>query len=84
MTEYYSIQSSQYVIEHFGIKSMKWGPRRVVSSRGAARAQRKLTKLNKRMSESNSFINNYGANASMYGGRAAEYQRMARKAGLKG
>lgn len=33
---------------------------------------------------SNSFINNYGANASMYGGRAAEYQRMARKAGLKG
>lgn len=33
---------------------------------------------------SNSFINNYGANASMYGGRAAEYQRIARKAGLKG
>ena len=198
MTEYYSIQSSQDVIEHFGIKGMKWGQRRIVSSRGAARAQRKLTKLNKRMSDtamnrfmdefagsfqgldgqyrryqngrkiekqqakilsnkkgisykdaykqvrkpydgayhearnkwkeskskygkndprtlrdkmkyreelyrssrkdlmdksghyvhertmSNSFINNYGANASMYGGRAAEYQRMARKAGLKG
>ena len=198
MTDYYSIQSSQDVIEHFGIKGMKWGQRRVVSSRGAARAQRKLTRLNKRMTDtvgnrfkdefagsfqgldghyrrykngrkiekqqakilsnkkgisykdaykqvrkpydgayhaardkwkeskakygkndprtlrdkmkyreelyrssrkdlmdksgyyvhertmSNSFINNYGANASMYGGRAAEYQRMARKAGLKG
>ena len=26
--EYYSIQSSQDVIEHFGIKGMKWGQRR--------------------------------------------------------
>lgn len=198
MTEYYSIQSSQDVIEHFGIKGMKWGQRRVVSSRGAARAQRKLSKLNKRMSDtamnrfkdefagsfqgfdgqyrryqngrkiekqqakilsnkkgisykdaykqvrkpydgayhearnkwkeskakygkndprtkrdemklnqelyrssrkdlmdksgyyvhertmSNGFINTYGAKAGMYAGRAAEYQRMARKAGLKG
>lgn len=198
MTEYYSIQSSQDVIEHFGVKGMKWGQRRVISSRGAARAQRKLSKLNKRMSDTamnrfkdefagsfqgldgqyrryqngrkiekqqakilsnkkgisykdayaqvrkpydgaynaardkwkeskakygkndprtrrdkmkyneelykstrrdmtdksghyayertmtNSFINNYGARASMYAGRAAEYQRMARNAGLKG
>ena len=27
MTEYYSIQSSQDVIEHFGIKGMRWGIR---------------------------------------------------------
>ena len=46
MTDYYSIQSSQEVIEHFGIKGMKWGHRRVVSSRGAARAQKEwLEKL---------------------------------------
>lgn len=25
MVEYYSIQSSQDVIEHFGIKGMRWG-----------------------------------------------------------
>ena len=45
MTEYYSIQSSQDVIEHFGIKGMKWGSRRVISDRSARRAQRKLSKL---------------------------------------
>lgn len=28
MTEYISIQSSQDVIEHFGIKGMRWGQRR--------------------------------------------------------
>nr|DAD61687.1 MAG TPA: hypothetical protein [Caudoviricetes sp.] len=28
MTEYYSIQSSQDVIEHFGIKGMRWGHRK--------------------------------------------------------
>ena len=48
MTEYYSIQSSQDVIEHFGIKGMKWGQRRVISNRGAFRAKRKIKKLEKR------------------------------------
>lgn len=64
MTDYYSIQSSQDVIEHFGIKGSGY----YVHER----------------TMSNSFINKYGANASMYGGRAAEYQRIARKSGLKG
>lgn len=32
MTEYYSIQSSQDVIEHFGIKGMKWGRRRAANN----------------------------------------------------
>ena len=27
MTEYYSIQSSKDVIQHYGIKGMKWGVR---------------------------------------------------------
>ena len=51
MTEYYSIQSSKDVIEHFGVKGMKWGQRRVVSTAGAARARRKLRRLNKRMTD---------------------------------
>nr|DAT42235.1 MAG TPA: hypothetical protein [Caudoviricetes sp.] len=37
------------VIEHFGVKGMKWGQRRVVSNRGALRAQKKVNKLNKRV-----------------------------------
>lgn len=51
MTEYYSIQSYQDTIQHFGVKGMKWGQRRVVSSFGAARAQKKLRRLNKRMTD---------------------------------
>lgn len=48
MTEYYSIQSSSDVIEHFGIKGMKWGSRRVISDRSARRAKKKLSKLERR------------------------------------
>ena len=48
MTEYISIQSSSDVIEHFGIKGMKWGSRRVISDRSARRAKKKLAKLERR------------------------------------
>ena len=37
------------VIEHFGVKGMKWGQRRVVSNAGALRAQKKVNKLKKRV-----------------------------------
>lgn len=52
MTEYYSIQSSQDVIEHFGIKGMKWGHRLrgnyVINDRSASRASKKISYLKKR------------------------------------
>lgn len=34
MTEYYSIQSSQDVIRHYGTKGMKWGVRKTVKTVG--------------------------------------------------
>ena len=33
--------SSSDVIQHFGVKGMRWGQRRVISNRGAAKAQKK-------------------------------------------
>ena len=76
MTDYYSIQLSQDVIEHFGIKGMKWGPRRVVSSRGAARAQRKLTRLNKRMTDTigNRFKDEFAGSFQGLDGQYRRYQ----------
>ena len=43
--------SSSDVIQHFGVKGMKWGQRRVISNRGAAKAQKKINKLNKRLTD---------------------------------
>ena len=40
--------SSSDVIEHFGVKGMRWGQRRVISNRGAARAQKRIKKLKAR------------------------------------
>lgn len=39
------------VLLHFGVKGMKWGQRRVVSNRGALRAQKKANKLKKRIKD---------------------------------
>lgn len=36
------------VIEHFGVKGMKWGSGRVISDRSARRAKKKLAKLERR------------------------------------
>ena len=44
MTEYISMSSSENVIEHYGIKGMRWGSRRVISDRSARRAKMKLAK----------------------------------------
>ena len=35
--------SSSDVIEHFGVKGMRWGQRRVISNRGAAKAQKNIS-----------------------------------------
>lgn len=70
------------IIQHFGIKGMKYREELYRSSRKDLMDKSGYYVHERTMS--NSFINNYGSNASMYGGRAAEYQRMARKAGLKG
>lgn len=43
--------SSSDIIQHFGVKGMRWGQRRVISNRGAARAQKKIKKLNKRLTD---------------------------------
>ena len=39
------------VLLHFGVKGMKWGQRRVISNRGALRAQKKVNKLKKRVKD---------------------------------
>ena len=44
MTEYYSIQSSKDVIEHYGIKGMRWGLHSRSKSVGMARANYKAAK----------------------------------------
>lgn len=40
------------VIQHFGIKGMKWGQRRVISDRSARRAKKKLAKIERRTKNS--------------------------------
>ena len=40
------------VIEHFGVKGMKWGSRRVISDRSARRAKKKLAKMERRTKNS--------------------------------
>lgn len=39
------------VLLHFGVKGMKWGQRRVISNRGALRAQKKVNKLKNRVKD---------------------------------
>ena len=40
------------VIEHFGVKGMKWGHRHVISDRSARRAKKKLAKMKRRTKNS--------------------------------
>nr|DAK35399.1 MAG TPA: hypothetical protein [Caudoviricetes sp.] len=76
MTEYISVQSSQDVIEHYGIKGMRWGIRsRHGSLRSDYREYSKLRKKSNKSLPSLLFKNSKGYNEAKYNYHLAKSEK---------
>ena len=80
--------SSSDIIQHFGVKGMKWGQRRVISNRGAAASFQDQVKKSGHYAHESTITNGYinklyndGVRSSQ---KAQRFNALAKQAGLKG